>query len=335
MTGVTTEKHRTRFIAGILISLLTFVALIWYVDEEEVLSALRQVSLGRLIPVLILLFISLISRGAAWRVILQERISLRKSFLIVNAGYFVNTIFPFRIGEFTRAFLLLPSGFSFWEALPTIVLERMFDVLFTVGLFLLGLSYVLGFSQGIFYAYLLGILALVGLLGLALIIRYQESFLTWLEKISIPWVKVKGWLVDKIRFMISGLIILKNPSQILLVLLGIGISWGIALGYQYILLRVFVPEAQFIWAVFVLGALGLGVSVPSSPGNIGLYEVSITLALSAFGVDQSRAFSYALTSHIISIGMTTLFGAFALVREGYNLGDIWRFSLEGKKEEEL
>jgi uncharacterized protein (TIRG00374 family) len=238
------------------------------------------------------------------------------------------------MGEFTRAFLLLPSGLSFWEGLPTVVLERMIDVLFTVGLFLTGLSLALGFSQGIIYAYVVAVIVLFGLIFLVMIIRHQDSFMSWLERISIPWLALKEWVIDKTRLMISGFNILKEPSQVLLVIIGIGISWGTSLIYQFILLRTFIPEAHFSWIVFALGALGLGVSIPSSPGNIGLYEASITLALSAFGVDQSRAFSFALTSHIIHITMTTLFGAYALTREGIQLGEIWRLGLEEKKEEE-
>jgi uncharacterized protein (TIRG00374 family) len=334
MTGLSFNKHQARTIAGILFSIITLAALILYVDAGKVLSALREVRLIRLIPVLIMLIISLLSRAISWRYTLQKRITLWKSFLFVNAGYFANTVLPFRLGEFTRAFLLLPSGFSFWEGFPTIVLERMFDVLFTVGLFLTGLSFALGFSHSMIYAYILASVVLVGLILLVLVIRYQDPFISWLENIPIPWLNFKEWLIEKIRFMISGLNILKEPYRVLLVFIGIGLSWATSLIYQFILLRVFIPEAQFGWIIFVLGVLGLGISIPSSPGNIGIFEASITLALSAFGVDQSRAFGFALTSHIIHIVMTTLFGAYALVREGIDLGEIWRLGLARKKEVE-
>ena len=328
------KKNQLKLAGGFLISFAAFAALIWFIDVREVLAAIKQVSLVWILPVLFLLFISLITRAGAWRVILQERISLWQSFLIVNAGYFVNTVLPFRIGEIARVFLLRPAGFTFWQALPTIVLERMFDLLFAVGLFLTGLPYALGFAQGSAYAYLMGGLVLTGLLLLVLLVRYQAPIISWIEMISVPWEDKKNWLVEKLRFVISGLVILNKPNQMLRTFVGMTLSWGLALAYQYILLRAFVPEAQMIWAVFTLGALALGVSVPSSPGNIGLYEASITLALSAFGVDQTLAFAYALTSHVLSLGMTTVFGAFALVNQGYAIGDIWRYSIKQKKEKE-
>jgi uncharacterized protein (TIRG00374 family) len=110
------------------------------------------------------------------------------------------------------------------------------------------------------------------------------------------------------------------------------ISWILALIIQYLLLRAFIPEAKLIWAAFALSAVSLGVSIPSSPGNIGVYEASITLALSAFGIDQSLAFSYALVSHILSLIITTVLGSYSLVNEGYKLGDIWRLSRDHQKE---
>lgn len=335
MTEVKVNKPQLRLALGILISLTALAVLFWFIDGKQVISALKQVNLIWIAPVLVLLFVSLMTRAAAWRIILKNRVSFVKSFLILNAGYFVNTILPFRIGEAARAFLLIPSGFSFWEAFPTILLERMFDIVFAVSLFLTGLTFVLNFSQGIVYASILGGLVLVGFGILYFLVKNQDQVLVWLEGISLPWTKVHAWLIKQLRSILSGLIVLTDSWQLMKAFSFMFLSWGIAVFYQYLLLKAFIPDARLIWAVFALGALALGVSVPSSPGNIGLYEASITLALTAFGVDRSVAFTYALTSHILSLGMTTLFGSYALVREGYALQDIWQFSQQQRKEENL
>ena len=335
MTKVKVNKVQLRLVFGIMISITALAVLIWIVDGKQVLSALKQVNLIWIAPVLVLLFVSLMTRAAAWRIILKNRISFGKSFLILNAGYFVNTIFPFRIGEVARAFLLIPSGFTFWEAFPTILLERMFDIVFAVCLFLTGLTFVLNFSQGIVYASVLGSLVLLGFGILFFLVKNQDQALAWLEGISLPWTKFQKWLIKQLRSILSGLIVLKDFGQFMKAFSFMFLSWGIAILYQYLLLKAFIPEARLIWAVFALGALAMGVSLPSSPGNIGLYEVSITLALTAFGVDRSVAFTYALISHVLSLAMTTLFGSFALVREGYALRDIWQFSQRQRKEENL
>ena len=138
-----------------------------------------------------------------------------------------------------------------------------------------------------------------------------------------------------INGLLSSLVILNEPLRLVKIFGWMFISWSIALIYQYLLLKAFVPDGKLIWAVFTMGALALGISIPSSPGNIGLYEASITLALGAFGVDQSVAFAYALTSHALSLLVTTLMGSFGLIREGFALRDIWHFSNQQKKEYEI
>ena len=325
MTENQDREYRIRLIVGILISIVVFAILLHFVNGEEILAAINQVRLIYLIPIYITILVYLIARSAAWRTILRNRISLTKSFLIINAGYFVNNLFPFRLGEVTRAFLLLPSGFSFWEALPAIILERMIDVLFAVALFLYALPFAINVTHGFTYASWMVFLVLVGFGLLFFLVKYQAQVLSWLENIKISWTSLHTKIYHLLKRFISGLGILTEPWQVVKVFLLASLGWIIAILYQYLLLKAFLPEAQIIWAVFALGALAVGVSVPSSPGNVGVYEASITLALIAFGVDRSVAFTYALTSHVLSLTATTLIGAFALVREGYAIKDILQF----------
>jgi uncharacterized protein (TIRG00374 family) len=278
-----------------------------------------------------LVVISLFARAFAWRGILQERITLWQSYLIINAGYFINTVLPFRLGEISRAFLLMPSGLGFWQALPAIFLERLIDISLALSLLFVGLPYALGFTNDLVYPYFLGGLAILALLILFLVVKNRDRILVWLEGIPLRNEHTKSRIVRYSRSILASLEILTDPLRTFKVLLGMCVGWAIALGFQYLLLRAFVPEAQFAWAAFALGAVAIGVSVPSSPGNIGLYEGSLTLALTACGVDPSVAFTYALTSHVINLGITTGFGAYGLVREGVGLRDVWQFGKGQRK----
>ncbi len=330
-----TEKQDLRFvyriIPGILISVIALVALIIFSGPEAILTALKAVKLQVLFMAAGLVIISLVTRAYAWRGILQDRITLWQSYLIINAGYFVNTVLPFRLGEISRVFLLMPSGFGFWEALPSIVLERLFDFGFALSLLFLGLPYALGFTDDLVFAYLLAGLVAVALLVLFLLGKYRDRVTAWLEGMPLQNENFKQKAIHFVKTILSSLQILTNLRRTVKVLLGMAASWGIALLFQYLLLQAFVPDARLVWAVFALGAVAVGVSIPSSPGNIGLYEGSLTLALTACGVEPSLAFSYALTSHIINLGITTGFGAYGLVREGVGLRDVWQFGKQQKK----
>lgn len=329
--NLTLERSQIRLILGILISLAALLALIGLVDGREVLNSFKQINPVVILPVLLLLVISLLTRAAAWRIILKERISLPRSFLIINAGYFVNTVLPFRIGEIARAFLLLPAGLSFWEAFPTILLERIFDIGFALSLFFIGLPFAAGFSQGKTLAYLFAGLIILGLILLYLIARNHQSIIRGVENSSLIKPRLKGRLLNLANAVLESLRILTDPRRLVKVFLLMFASWIIALFTQYMLLRAFIPEAKLIWTAFSLGGLALGISIPSSPGNIGIYEASLTAALSAFGVNQSIAFAYALASHVTSVLVTTLVGSYGLVREGFALKDIWKLRQEKRK----
>jgi hypothetical protein len=70
---------------------------------------------------------------------------------------------------------------------------------------------------------------------------------------------------------------------------------------------------------FVLIISGLGVALPAAPASMGVYEASVVLALSAFRVEGSTAFTYAVACHGLYFGTTSLLGALALGREGETL----------------
>ena len=169
---------------------------------------------------------------------------------------------------------------------------------------------------------------------ICLLVWNRERVMRWISRQSFLGERLQHRLLGLLQSILDSLKILNHPARLAKVFSLMLLSWGIALLIQFILLRAFLPEARLVWAAFALSALSLGVSIPSSPGNIGIYEGSITLALLAFGIDQSVAFTYALVSHILSLLVTTLLGSYGLVREGYALRDIWLFSKqhrEGKK----
>ena len=332
MTDNNKTGKQLRFVIGIVLSLVVLVVMILFIDGKEVAAAFKQVNILIVAPLSFLLVFALLCRAYAWRIILNEKVSLSQSFLIINAGYFVNTILPFRVGEFARVFLLLPSGFSFWSAIPTILVERIFDLGFALSLFFIGLPFALDFSQDIFTLYLLAGFAVLGIVILILLVKNKEIVYRWLENLNLLGGRFKSRLIDLVRSVLSSLETLSDPLKFAKVFIGMVLSWGLSLIFQYLLLKAFIPEANLIMAVFAIGAVAIGISIPSSPGNIGLYEASITLALTAFGIDRSIAFSYALTSHVLNLAVTTIFGSFGLVREGYSLRDVWQYSKQHREE---
>jgi uncharacterized protein (TIRG00374 family) len=113
-------------------------------------------------------------------------------------------------------------------------------------------------------------------------------------------------------------------GQFLFALGWILLNWAIAIGQHYLLLTAFLPDAKPLWAAFGLAASALGIAAPSSPGAVGLLELSLVGALSLFQVDPSVALAFALTVRFTQYLPTSLLGGYALANDGESLLDLYR-----------
>jgi uncharacterized membrane protein YbhN (UPF0104 family) len=65
--------------------------------------------------------------------------------------------------------------------------------------------------------------------------------------------------------------------------------------------------------------VGLGVSLPSSPGFVGIIQAATVLALSFFGVPRADALSFSLLLHASQFVPVTVWGLALLVVEHVSL----------------
>ena len=125
------------------------------------------------------------------------------------------------------------------------------------------------------------------------------------------------------KSFITGLAALTDVRRFLSVLFWMLVNWGLAILAQYLLLLAFIPSAELIWVVFGLAVVALGVALPSAPAYIGVLEAAWVAALSLVGVEPSTALAFAISSHLMNITVTGVFGVYALVTEGESLMRIY------------
>lgn len=313
---------------GLLVSGAAVIILLWLIDLDQVIQALKAVNYRKLIPVILLLLISYGARAASWGTILAGNLPYGKVFLTMNAGYLINTLLPFRMGEIGRALLLRTNEIDFWQIIPTILLERFFDLIFALTLFFSVLPFLFGVEYSSTFVGLLAALVLVSFLSLLALKKNQHRVLAWFETNGGRAVRIKNWVGPRMKDFFAGLEILSDPGRFLRAFLWMAASWALALTYQYLLLEAVVGEARLLWVAFSLGAVALGAAVPSSPGNLGVYEASLMGALLVFGIDRSQALTYAILSHFLNLGVTAIFGSLALILEGFSLNSVWAYRAE-------
>lgn len=327
--GTRAKTEWKKLLPGLVISLIALVIVFKLIEPEKLVEAVRLADY-RFAGISILFSLAfLVVRAIVWRTLLQEKASYKAVFFTLNEGYLLNNILPFRLGEVGRALLLSrKSKLSFWEIVPSIVIERSLDVGFAAAIFLASLPFAVGAAWANDIAILMCAAVIIGLGVLYLFARRREQVASWLERLSqrIPFLSRLVHSESRtapIPAFLSGLSILADARLFLKAIAWMVLDWGIAYMQIQILLRAFFPEAQLHWGFFILGAFTLGIAAPSTPGALGVFELVIVGAVSVFINDPSRATAYALVNHLFNYLFTGLIGAYALSKEGQSLSELF------------
>jgi uncharacterized protein (TIRG00374 family) len=265
------------------------------------------------------------TRSFAWQTLLQKKVSYTRVVFALNEGYLLNNIFPLRLGELGRAFLLgRSSGLGMFQVLSTIVVERAFDLAIAAGLLLATLPLALQMEWARPVAWVILVLVIGALLTLYLMARFRTPVEGFLIRIGNRQRFLGRLVIPKVLSLLDGFEVLTNPKLFLISLAAMLVSWTFAITENWVMLRGFVPDAPFWWGGFIIGVASLGIALPSVSGAIGVMEAAIVAALVILGVDASSALAYSIILHIIHYVISSAIGMVGLMRDGESLSSMYR-----------
>jgi uncharacterized protein (TIRG00374 family) len=314
-----------RWLPGAIISVGLIAAILYFVDLRVMLDAIRHADYARMTIAFALGFLWMAIRGIVWRTLLQERGTYKDVFWSLCAGYLLNAVLPFRLGELGRAFLLSrKTDMKFLEILPTVVIERVVDLGFSAAILLAALPFVAKVEGSEQVGYIVGIAVVLGLLFMYILARNNQWALDLFHKLSMRWPAVQRMGGSFLESFFAGLGILTNGWLFLRFLFWMTLNWGLAIVSYYFITSAFFPDATVIWAMFGLGMAAFGGAIPSLPGGVGTFEGAFTLAMKLLSGDESTSFAAALTARFYNYLNTGILGGIALSREGETLSGIYR-----------
>ncbi|MCL5428714.1 MAG: flippase-like domain-containing protein [Chloroflexi bacterium] len=310
---------------GLVITAVAVVALVYFVDLGEMQKALALADY-RVLPFVVLMFFgTIISRAMAWRTVLMEQARFRDCFLTLNQGYLLNNLLPFRLGELGRALLIGGRvGMRFWRALSSIVVERVFDLGIAAGLLFATFPLVVGADWARSAAIITLVVVVIGFAMLFVMARRPALFTRLVERITSPSPKLTHWLKDKLASFLEGLSALNSAGRFLRVAFWMLLTWFFNVAWYYLLMRSFLPEATWLWALFTIAVASVGVAIPSSPAYVGVFESVLVGAMTLFGVDPAISLAYAVVAHILYFVVTGIIGIIGFWQQGESLGEVYR-----------
>jgi uncharacterized protein (TIRG00374 family) len=313
-----------KIVLGLAVSAALLVYLFWNVDLHEVATRLANTNWWFLALSIGLNLGSLWLRAWRWYYLFPPGSHPSHLFNSLMIGYLGNNVLPLRAGEVVRAYVASRRGQRFWTVLATIVVERALDGL-AVGVILLALFLAIPiparfrWPAAIFLAADLAAMLLLAVIAVAparcgILIRALLHRWAWGERRAMD---VLGTMSEGLRGVRAG----HHATPITLSTVVIWTLFALSVWTGLRAARLDVPLAAS-WTV--LAFLGLGVSLPSSPGYLGVVQAATVLALALFSVPRTEALSFSLLFHASQFFPVTVYGLVLLLVEHVSLSDASR-----------
>ncbi|MFL5272105.1 MAG: lysylphosphatidylglycerol synthase transmembrane domain-containing protein [Anaeromyxobacteraceae bacterium] len=318
-------KRAVQLAAGISVSVLALWLTVRGKDLGAIWAAARAADYRWLLPYFAVALACYALRIVRWGVLLEPMARVRPARLVAASavGLMALIVLPFRLGELARPCLVAEGRLRASAALSSIVVEHIVDAL-SVGLVLVAALLLLpdgtpgvGLLRFSAWVVLAGFSALAAVLAFAWRSRATAvSSLTQLLAPVAPGLAERG--AAMLGAFLEGLRLVSSGRRTLLLLLTVAYwatnAWAIALlarGFGFAL----TPAA----AITVVGAIVLGIMIPSGPGMLGTYQAGVVLGLSLFERGEgvaARAVAFANVLWAAQLGFQVVLGvAFLFSRE--------------------
>jgi uncharacterized membrane protein YbhN (UPF0104 family) len=208
---------------GVAISLLALALALRWSGLEPLRYALLEIDYRYLGLAIMIFLASMVARAFCWRTLLGSSLSLWRVLAALNQGYLLNNVLPWRMGEIGRAILLgRRPGMTVPGVLSSIMVERLYDIILALSLFLGLLPLAIGLP-GVLQSATLGSVVLVVALISLLVVLIKPEFV---ERVLL---KLPGgsriWQPFWLRFG-EGLKSLRNPRVVMVVASELDLSWN-------------------------------------------------------------------------------------------------------------
>lgn len=329
------KKGRLAIYAGTVLSLIFLLLLLRKVDGKQLLDALERLDWRYLVAAVLLTFASYWLRAMRWKFLLlhEKRIPVSSLYPAVIIGYMANNLFPARLGEFIRAWVLAErENLSAASVFGSLVIDRLFDG-FSVMVILAFVLLTLELPPGMEHA-----AAILKGGGAATLAAYLviSAFIFFLRLRPLQAVRFIGLLlapfpvsyslriIPLVGSFLEGLKFLPSGRNILMIAVSSFLVWVTATIPIDLVLRGFGIQLPLTASFFIMVLLVFAVMVPAAPGYIGTYHLACYTGLMAFNVSDAEAVSIALVIHAIGFFPVIVAGFIHLWANGISIARIRR-----------
>ena len=135
-------------------------------------------------------------------------------------------------------------------------------------------------------------------------------------------------LGDQIRYhwprLYAGFEVVRRPGLLTFMLLLNLVGWGFDILIVWLYGQAFHLSVRFDAYIAVTVAIAIVTVFPITFGNIGTYELLVTSVLTLYGADATKAFAFAIATHVFSIALNIGLGLIAIWVMRLRPADVFR-----------
>ncbi|HEX6323156.1 MAG TPA: lysylphosphatidylglycerol synthase transmembrane domain-containing protein [Vicinamibacterales bacterium] len=315
----------------VLVAVATLGLLVFFFRQADlggVWRALITADPGLLLLALLITVQTYVIRTWRWQILLSpiERLPFVKVLRAVIVGFATIFLLPARAGELIRPWMLSrETGVSASAAFATVIVERLFDLVAVLALFLVWrlLPAAPGAveMEGINAAAILAAVAAAGALAATFLLAGRAdrvgTFATALAR-ALP-ARAATAIIGFVEKFARGLAVMRRPGPIVAALalsLALWTSIGLSTWITSMAFGITFPfTASFLLSMFLIA----GVAVPT-PGGIGGFHAAYAFAVTRlFGATQEQAVACAIVLHAVSFVPVTLVGLVIMAQAGLTI----------------
>ncbi len=312
--------------------MLCFWLAIRHVQFEQLVATLSSANCTWLFLACFCLLLGMIARANLWATLLGHKVRTSDTFWSEGIGYLFTNILPLRMGDPIRIFVLSRrSNLPIVQVTASACMERVFD-LGTIALALVALIPWMNVpTEAKRAGEILGLLVGLVFLSLILLLRFRNRgerlMLSLSKRLSAS---LEARLLASWRQLVEGMSVFGNAGIVFSTILWSLTTWALSVGMYWCVLKGFRADATLVEATFLVVALSLAVTIPSSPGALGVVHwVGQQALVLSFGAkyDLPGALAIVLTAHLVYYISTSLLGVAGLSLFGLSFRNL-RFRIE-------
>lgn len=279
---------------GLILRAAFTLGCVWFVvrglDYGALAAAFRTVAPAAVGAVLCVFVVDYVTMGVRLRFISGRRLTLLGAVNACALCNGLNVFLPARMGEVAKVMYLRRvggihagsgTGMVFWERFSDLNMLLVFTL-------------VAAWLNGMLHVALPVAVVVVGVWGVLVVLFFFPAARTLCLKI-LYFERLRLFVSETLGQLRSGFQGRFFVTLMLLTLLPWALHWA-----QHVLLLRWVSaiDLSLSQTLLVFAISAGGFAIPSSPGNVGVYEAVVVAGLALFGVTREEALVFALIAHM-------------------------------------